>query len=101
MLHLSFKDGTLADWFPNTFNQEWFYLVVVTNGPSVMDGGFLAINGISTVKHFVPGKVNITYTGGYLRINEGGNDAVHVDELTFWNRSLSPEEVGILYNSYV
>ena len=73
--------------------RHWHHLVVVTNEPSSSDSGRIYKDGVY-VSGF--GGNGGTYEGGEGNMRINGSLA-YFDELYFWNRKLSAQEVQTLF----
>ena len=98
---LTFKDGRLDQVIPNINTDEWLHLTVVTNGPRASDGGTIYLNGVPTGNTtkldplFPNGN---TFGQGNLGMGSPNRlFPVLVDELYFWNKPLSTDEVKMIY----
>lgn len=85
----------------NFSNNQWHHIVVVENS----SGGFLYYNGVLANYSLVPLNYNNLLNQKIVagaRINNGVRERFfngYIDEIGFWNRSLSASEITELYNS--
>ena len=98
-----FKDGHQLHVVSNVKILGWVFLALVTDGPDADSGARVYLHG-GLGSHELPPAIMGEAQGGdgHLKVNEEGKPvAVYVDELAFWNKALSAEEVGVLFNSYL
>ena len=83
---------------------EWVHVSLVLNGPNPGSELSVYVDGDkrdSLVEDFVGGMPEGPGNGALMVTPDGGNQPnLIMDELTFWNRILSPEEITKLYQSY-
>ena len=109
-MQYSYNSGNVQRWrhedniLTCMVRTQWHYLAIVTKGDSADNGGYIYFDGISQryeLTNTIDGKLD---GNGKLQLNGEGDVFeiqqlyTYVDELTFWNRALSPDEVKILYN---
>ena len=78
---------------------EWLHLVLVMYGPRYEIGVGIFVNGQSKSQYLPATQPTKTY-GSSAQLTLAASDLDRLDELFFWNRRLSYEEVQMLYNSY-
>ena len=97
----------MAGYIDNGMNgqRQWHYLAVTTKGARADDGASVYFDGVSRRYELEITTDDQLEGDGNLRIN-GEKDYwidnkafTYVDELTFWNRNLSTDEVEIECNS--
>ena len=93
-----YNEGENSDRISGIDDNQWLHLVLLVKGP-IAYYNYLYVNGGSTVHTFSPFDItNAQNKDGNLRINEEGKPvAAYVDELYFWNRALSDDEVKTFY----
>ena len=89
---VGFSDANVHSSVPVPRNQ-WFFYVLVINGPTINDGVSVSVNGQGDVR--LPATMSVPSTGSGITIRAESD--LYIDELTFWNRRLSAVEIQVLY----
>ena len=98
---VNYNNGHTVKNVPGIKEQQWFHLAVVTRGRSWTSDLYIYKDGSASGENYGLGPGSIQDTGGNLRINQERDTAPdYVDELYFWNRALSDDEIQMLYNTY-
>ena len=81
---------------------EWFHLVLDYLGPeqglTIHHNGAEKVNESRTVPSDLPSGPGIVVIGRYSPLTDDSYASVMMDELMFFNRKLSLEEISFLYN---
>ena len=98
-------EGDFYDYFAKPTG--WFHLVINYIGPADGQGITIYTNGVldgsDTEKYkysWSPGDGRVVI-GRKFTDSDTAYASVEVDELTFWNRALTPQEIQAIYNMHL
>ena len=86
--------------------EGWFHLVLNYNNTNYGDEMTVYLDGVLAQTYTLRFGGTASVKGGKAVIGrclanyDGGHASVVVDEMTFWNRNLSPQEIQAMYNMH-